>query len=80
MKALLVFFYWLSPLVPVAVTVAAYPARYASIQDAVPMVLGALAYTWLMAQLVLSARIPFIERRFGLDRLLLQRLVVGTYE
>ena len=70
MKALLVLFYWLSPLVPVAVTVAAYPARYASIQDAVPMVLGALAYTWLMAQLVLSARIPFIERRFGLDRLM----------
>ena len=70
MKALLVFFYWISPLVPVTVTLAAYPARYASPADAIPMVLGALAYTWLMAQLVLSARIPFIERHFGLDRLL----------
>lgn len=70
MKALLILFYWLSPLVPIAVTHAAYPTRYVSFVDALPMWLGAFTFTWLMAQLVLSARVPFIERRFGLDRLL----------
>lgn len=69
-KGLLTILYWLSPLVPIAVTLAAYPARYASAMDALPMLLGATAFTWLMAQLVLSARIRFIERHFGLDSLM----------
>ena len=70
MKGLFVLLYWLSPLVPIMATLAAYPGRYASIADALPMLLGATAFTWLMAQLVLSARIRFIERQIGLDRLL----------
>lgn len=69
-RLLLLLFYWLAPLIPIAVTVAAFPGRYATFLDAVPMVIGAMAFTWFMAQLVLSARIRWIERRFGLDRLL----------
>ncbi len=67
---LLLFAYWLAPLVPILVTWAAYPGRYTTVIDAVPMIIGAMAFTWFMAQLVLSARIRWIERRFGLDRLL----------
>ncbi len=69
-KLLLMLAYWLAPLIPIAVTVAAYPGRYATVAGAIPMIIGAMAFTWFMAQLVLSARIRWIERRFGLDRLL----------
>lgn len=33
-----------------------------------PMILGSVAYTWLNAQLIISARPKFIESAFGLDR------------
>ena len=69
-KLLLLLAYWLAPLVPITVTVLAFPGRYATFVNAVPMIIGAMAFTWFMAQLVLSARIRWIERRFGLDRLL----------
>jgi predicted ferric reductase len=42
---------------------------YGTTSGLVPMILGATAFTWLNAQLVISARPKLIESVFGLDRI-----------
>ena len=59
--------YFLSPVLPIAAIYASSPGYYGS-SGFVPMVLGAIAFTWLNAQLILSARPKLIESVFGLDR------------
>lgn len=44
------------------------PVRYGSVK-AVPMILGALAYTMMNMQLVLASRPRWLERWFGMDHL-----------
>lgn len=59
--------YFLAPVLLVAVIFSSNPGYYGSV-GFVPMVLGAVAYTLLNAQLILSARPKWIESAFGLDR------------
>lgn len=46
------------------------PLRFRSDGALLPIALGCIAYTMMCAQLILAARIPAIERVFGLDRLI----------
>lgn len=66
-KVGLFILYFLSPILPIAAIFASNPGYYGS-SGFVPMVLGATAFTWLNAQLILSARPKLIESSFGLDR------------
>ena len=62
--------YILAPVLLVYSVYAASPARFGSAGQILPVALGCIAYTMMCAQLILAARIPAIERVFGLDRLI----------
>ena len=67
-KILFFLLYFLSPILPIAAIYLSNPGYYGA-AGFVPMVLGATAFTWLSAQLVISARPKLIESVFGLDRI-----------
>jgi len=67
-KMLFFFLYFLSPILPIAAIYLSNPGYYGA-AGFVPMVLGATAFTWLSAQLIISARPKLIESVFGLDRI-----------
>jgi predicted ferric reductase len=69
MKVLFTILYFLSPFVPVAAVYTAFPEKYADAGSLIPMLLGCLAYTWLMTQFLISSRPKWIERFIGLDRM-----------
>jgi len=70
MKKLLFFLlYFLSPVLPITVIYMSNTGYYGTTSGLVPMILGATAFTWLNAQLVISARPKLIESVFGLDRI-----------
>jgi predicted ferric reductase len=69
-KSLLVLYY-LGPLVVIA---AAYAVNQSIVSDPflwAALIAGVLGYSWLMIQLVLSARLKWLERGIGQDRLLI---------
>lgn len=68
MRPVILLGYLLSPLPAIAITFLANPTAYGTMKGLLPMVLGAAAYTWLMAELVISARPKFIEKYFGLNQ------------
>jgi predicted ferric reductase len=43
------------------------------------VVTGALAFVWLVNQLIISARLKFIERHFGLDRMYRFHAVMAVF-
>ncbi|MFO7729145.1 MAG: ferredoxin reductase family protein [Spirochaetia bacterium] len=66
----LLFFYYLGPLIIVAV---AYGVDSSFVSDfllGVALLSGVYGYSWLMVQLILSARLKVLERGIGQDRLL----------
>lgn len=67
-KTMILLLYFLSPLPLIAIAYLFNPAAYETSKGLLPMVLGAIAYTWLLAELVISARPKFIEKYFGLNR------------
>jgi len=68
MKKIIFFLlYFLSPLLPIAAIYYSNPGYYGG-SARTPMILGSIAYTWLNAQLVISARPKLMESVFGLDR------------
>lgn len=67
-KAIFFLLYFLSPILPIAAIYQSNPGYYGA-AGFVPMVLGATAFTWLNAQLIISARPKLIESTFGLDRM-----------
>ena len=67
-KILFFLLYFLSPILPIAAIYMSNPGYYGA-AGFVPMVLGATAFTWLNAQLIISARPKLIESSFGLDRM-----------
>lgn len=70
MKKLLFFIlYFLSPVLPIAAIYLSNPGYYSTAAGLVPMLLGTTAFTWLNAQLVISARPKLLESAFGLDRI-----------
>jgi len=69
MKKLIFFIiYFLSPLLPISAIYMSNPEYYGT-AGLLPMILGATAFTWFNAQLVMSARLKFIDSVFGLDRI-----------
>jgi len=67
-KAIFFILYFLSPILPIAAIYLSNPGYYGG-AGLIPMVLGAAAFTWLNAQLIISARPKLIESTFGLDRI-----------
>ena len=67
-KAIFFLLYFLSPILPIAAIYLSNPGYYGG-SGLIPMVLGASAFTWLNAQLIISARPKLIESTFGLDRI-----------
>ncbi len=68
-KLLIISAYLLTPLILAFAIFSVNPQKYSVLNNAVPMVFGAVSYTWLLWQFVLSARPKFIERHFGLDKM-----------
>lgn len=68
-KILFFLLYFLSPILPIAAIYLSNPGYYGAVGAGVPMALGATAFTWLSAQLIISARPKLIESVFGLDRI-----------
>ncbi len=66
-KILLQTCYFLSPLFLIITIYVSNPNYYG--ENMIPMILGALAFTWLNFQLILSARPKSVEALFGLDKL-----------
>lgn len=66
-KVLFLTAYFLAPVLLIAAIYSSNPGYY-GFSGFVPMVLGAVAYTLLNAQLILGARPKWAERSFGLDR------------
>ena len=69
MKVFFSILYFLAPFVPVAAICATFPEKYTTAVSLVPMVLGCMAFTWLMFQFLISSRPKWIERFIGLDRM-----------
>ena len=70
MKYLTVTSYISSPLLLAFVIFLSNPSKYQSIQFFGAMLLGVFGYTWILWQFVLSARPKFIEKYFGLDKMM----------
>lgn len=68
-KTALLALYIVLPLFLITVIYTSNPGYYGA-SGLIPMVLGALAYTWLNLQLVLSARPKWLDSVFGLDRIM----------
>ncbi len=68
-KLMIVFIYTLSPILIMVMLYTNNESKYTSLNSSLPMVLGVLSYTWMLWQLILSARPKFIERHFGLDKM-----------
>ena len=63
--------YYLAPLVVVALAYAVNPTIVSDPFLWAALIAGVLGYSWLMIQLVLSARLKWLERGIGQDRLLI---------
>lgn len=68
-KGVFYLLYFLSPVLLSTIIYLSNPDKYNGSIYMITMMLGAFAYTWLMAELILSARAKFIERCFGMDKL-----------
>jgi len=67
-KVIFLLIYFLSPIVPILTIYSSNPTRYSDLNALIPMILGSAAFTWLVAEFILSARPKFIEKFFGLDK------------
>lgn len=67
-KIIFLIIYFTSPLLPILAIYTANPDRYSDISILMPMILGSLAYTWLTAEFIISARPKWVECYFGLDK------------
>ncbi|HEX9061544.1 MAG TPA: ferredoxin reductase family protein [Clostridia bacterium] len=68
-KYLFIALYILSPGLPIVALLLSNPDKYTDPDYLVPMALGCIAFTWLTAEFILSARPKFIEVFFGLDKI-----------
>ncbi len=75
-KALLALYY-LGPLVVIALAYAVNPTLVSDPFLWAALIAGVLGYSWLMVQLVLSARLKWLERGIGQDRLLIFHRVMA---
>lgn len=68
-KSFIILAYLLSPVLLIIAIFTSHISKYSTSSFFIPMVLGVLSYTWILWQLVLSARPKFIEKHFGLDKM-----------
>jgi predicted ferric reductase len=68
-KTLFILLYFLSPIFLIYALYTGNPDKYDTFTSTYPMILGAIAYTWLIGEFVLVARPKFIEKYFGMDKL-----------
>ena len=72
MKKMRIFWtavYFLTPILPIALILQTSNFYFQNAYMMLSMILGVVAYVWLVNQFILSARPKFIERYFGMDRL-----------
>ncbi|MEN8906458.1 MAG: FAD-binding oxidoreductase [Clostridiales bacterium] len=65
-----IILYFISPLLPIFVTILANTEKYKNTNNLISLIFGACAFTWLSFELILSSRSKFIEANFGLDKLI----------
>lgn len=61
--------YFLSPLIPMAFAIVAMPYTLGDPMYLLSMLLGMMAFTWMVNQFVISARPKFAEAYFGMDKM-----------
>lgn len=61
--------YFLSPAILILVIFNSNSAKYSNFSYLIAMILGAMAYTWLLFEFILIARPKYIEKFFGMDKL-----------
>lgn len=66
----LILSYILIPLPLIFVLYSTSPTKYEYIKYLIPMILGSIAYVYMIGQLVLSSRIKVIDKIFGLDKIM----------
>lgn len=67
-KIIFIILYFISPIVPILTIYYSNTYKYNQSIFAYPMILGAAAYTWLVAEFILISRPKFIEKYFGMDK------------
>ena len=68
-KLLYTFIYFLSPIPIILTLYNADPVKYGIPEVLIPMIFGAVAFSWLSWQFVVSARPKFLEKEFGMAKL-----------
>ncbi len=68
-KILFKTFYFISPVILILSLLLTNPDQYSDPLIMMTMMMGALGYTWISLQFVLSARPKFIEIPFGMDKI-----------
>lgn len=68
-RASILLAYFLSPFILIIAIYSSNIERYGNFKIFVPMMLGAMAYTWLTWEFIIIARPKPIEKYFGMDRL-----------
>ena len=61
--------YFLSPLIPIIVIYTGNPSKYSNPLIGVTMAFAVCAFVWLGFQFILSSRIKFVEKYFGMDKI-----------
>lgn len=72
MKPLKLFWlalYFLVPIIPIGLIFSSPGGDVTDLTYRLSVVTGALAFTWLVNQLIISARLKFIEKHFGMDHM-----------
>jgi predicted ferric reductase len=67
-KFLFLLLYYLSPILPIMANYKFHPEYYENIENLMAMIFGSCAFTWLILEFVLIARIKILEQSFGLDK------------
>jgi predicted ferric reductase len=68
-KCLITAVYFISPLIPGTILYFSDPDKYSDHGVLAGMIFGVCAFTWLMAELIIIARIKYVEKDFGQDLL-----------
>ncbi|MBC7765836.1 MAG: hypothetical protein H7Y41_05065 [Hyphomonadaceae bacterium] len=68
-KIFFILLYFLSPVLPIALTYFANADKYSDHAFLASLTYGAVAFTWLVLSFVISARPKFLDRIFAVDKL-----------
>lgn len=60
--------YLLSPLIPIIAIYIGNPSKYSNPLMEITMIFAVCAFVWLGFEFILSSRIKFVEKYFGMDK------------